>query len=189
MDFCGNAAWIGGELVSTTIGSGFIDTGGGVETKKLLVEETFWGVEVGAAAVAVFVAALITDLKLKMLPKPPETFEFVPGALERLWFSWMEFIFVPPPLIIPSIPVPPITTAAAAPINEDPINPDVVDGLSSLFEFSDDGKMMQFMKCIQQIGYFWVKRAQKEKKIVEDQLRKWKNKKQKLIKWKKVSNF
>lgn len=130
MDFCGNAAWVDGELVSTTIGSGFTDCGGGVDTKKLLVEETFWGVEVGAAAVAVFVAALITDLKLKMLLKPLETLEFVPGALERLALSWMEFEFVPPPLIIPSIPVPPITTAAAAPINDDPINPDVVDGLS-----------------------------------------------------------
>lgn len=124
--------------MSTRIGSGFAEGGGsgGVETKKLLVDATFGGscVDVDGAAVAVLDAALITDLKLKMLLRPPpvtaEGLGFVLEELERLALSRFEF---DAPELLPnmlSMPDPPITTAAAAPIKDDPINPVVVAGLS-----------------------------------------------------------
>lgn len=84
--------------MSTIIGSGFTEEeeGGGSagdETKKLLVDDTVVGVGGAAAvaAVAVLLAALITDLKLKMLLRPVEVvfevFELVPDALARLTLS------------------------------------------------------------------------------------------------------
>lgn len=81
-----------------------------------------------------FVAALITDLRLKMLPKPPLEL----GVLERLAGSWLELL--PLPLISESI-APPIT--AAAPNSDDPMSPAApVVGLSNRFkrDYSGGGK-------------------------------------------------
>lgn len=64
----------------------------------------------------VFVAALMTDLRLKMLLKPPPVFE--PGALALLVASWTALL--PLPAIKLSI-APPMT--AAAPTKDDPIKP------------------------------------------------------------------
>lgn len=73
---------------------------------------------------AVFVAALMTDLRLKILLNPPPV--LAPGVLDRLAGSWL--LLFPFPLNKPSI-APPII--AAAPMRDDPIKPAAaVDGLS-----------------------------------------------------------
>lgn len=139
MDLCDWAeAWSGGDWVSIRIGSGFT-VGGGSVTKKLLVDDTVVAAA-GAATVAVLLAALITDLKLKMLLRPLVVvfgvLGFVPDALERLALSWFELDATALLPRIVSMPEPPITTAAAVPINDDPINPVAVVGLSEHGWFS-----------------------------------------------------
>lgn len=152
MDLCDWAeAWSGGEWVSIRIGSGFT-VGGGSATKKLLVDDTVVAGG-GAATVAVLLAALITDLKLKMLLRPLVVvfgvLGFVPDALERLALSWFELDAT---ALLPktvSMPEPPITTAAAVPINDDPINPVAVVGLSEHGWFF----WFRWMRCIQKVFF------------------------------------
>lgn len=82
--------------------------------KLLVVVGAGWGV-------VVFVAALITDLNMLVKPPPPE-FPLDPGVLGRRELSWFELLLLLLPVNKLSI-VPLIT--AAAPINDDPINPAV----------------------------------------------------------------